>query len=412
MHWLSFESRAGGGRLAYGRGSAVSHPATALGVVDLPHGAAPLARRPGALARLAVRVEVGGGGGGAHPPLLPASLASPYAARQAGRGAPAPLLTVSPHPLPNAAPSPLAAPAGWGSSLAALADPAAPVPAALLPPTCAAVVACLAAPGLGLPPGLAAAIAASLASPSGLLRRTLAAKAARGAPGYLRVGVAPRCGGLAPGEPFVLELWPAGSASPVHGHGGCCGGFVVLHGACTLRTFNSLDGGEPAALAPPSTTTTTTTTTAPTTRPPLFEGVCPPGTVGWFDHTRHQVHSIAAAVPLDVPGAFCATLQAFRYAGDDDVASPFMEIEGREEVAGCPVVCDVDPESDFEFTALAAALLAEHAGAGGGGTSCGAGSAVVALAAVAGPPPAPAGQDGEGAEADDDGEVARFVWVI
>jgi hypothetical protein len=275
------------------------------------------------------------------------------------------------------------------------------------------VVECLASPGVGLPPGLAAAISHSLASPGGLLRRTLAAKAARAGAlgGYIRVGVAPRCGGLAPGEPFVLELWPAGAASPVHAHGGCCGGFAVLHGECTLRTFNSLDGGAPAAAAGGATTA----------RPPLFEGVCTPGMVGWFDHTRHQTHSIAAAVPVDDPGAFCATLQAFRYDDADDVASPFMEVEaasssGAGGDGGGTVVCDVDPASDFEFTALAAALLAEHAAAvgSGGGVSCGMAGDAVALAAVAGPAKAgeaeAAEEEEEGGE--DGGEAARFVWMI
>ena len=310
MHWLSWESSStAGGRLAYGRGTAAPHPSTVLALATLPAGAGPLARAPGRLARLTVRVEVEGGssGGASTPSIL---LASPFAARHAGRGAAA-VLTLSPHPLPAAPPSPLAAvgPA-CAPSLLSLADAAAPMPAPLLPRTCRAVVECLA--GVTLPPPLAAAIGHSLALPNGLLRSALAAKVARGAPPYLRVGVSPRCGALAPGEPFVLELWPAGSSSPIHGHGGCCGGFVVLHGACVLRTFNSLDGSEPSTSA---------------SRTPLFEGLCGPGTVGWFDHSRHQVHSISAAVDDTSPGSFCATLQAFRYAEEDDVASPFMEIE-------------------------------------------------------------------------------------
>jgi hypothetical protein len=245
---------------------------------------------------------------------------------------------------------------------------------------------------VALPPALVAAISHSLATPGALLSAALAAKAARAVASgsavaalpYLRVGVAPRAGALAPGEPFVLEIWPAGSRSPIHGHGGCCGGFVVLHGALTLRTFNSLDGRPCADAA----------------RPPLFEGVCGPGALGWFDPTHHQVHSIAAAVPPG-PGSFCATLQAFRYADCDDVASPFMEVEcevGRR-------VADVDPESDFEYAAMAPALLAEYAAVGKACTGSGGGDGSVAqVAAMAAA--APGGED------EDEGEAARFVWVI
>jgi hypothetical protein len=387
MHWLSWEA----GRLAYGRGTEACHPDTAVLAAALPPGTLrPLARPPGG-ALPSLRVCVAG------PPAV--ALGSAYSARQAGRGA-APgagpataVLALSPHPMPSAPPSPLASPPGWPSSLAAMADPASPLPAALLPnPTVRSVVEALTAPGVALPPALAAAISHSLATPGGLLARTLAAKAARaGGLPYLRVGVAPRAGGLAPGEPFVLEIWPAGSASPIHGHGGCCGGLVVLHGACVLRTFNSLDGG-PSPADP--------------ARRPLFEGLCGPGTVGWFDATHHQVHSITAAVPPG-PGSFCATLQAFRYAACDDVASPFMEMECG---SGSGAVHDVDPASDFEYGAMAAAVLAEHAAAlaKGGGSG---GGVEVAAACAAPLPVVPAGGSAADEEQGEE-EAARFVWVI
>lgn len=416
VHWLSWEaccsSPGGGGRLAYGRGAAGPHPATVLALATLPPGAAPLARSPGVLARLTVRVamEKGCGAASTAPSIL---LASPWAARQAGRGGATAVLTLSPHPLSAAPPSPLASvgPAA-APSLSSLADPAAPTPAPLLPRTCRAVVECLA--GVTLPPPLAAAIGHSLASPAGILRTALDAKVARGAPPYLRVGVSPRCGALAPGEPFVLEIWPAGSASPIHGHGGCCGGFVVLHGACVLRTYNSLDGGGggPSSSSPPS-----------SSRAPLFEGLCGPGAVGWFDQSRHQVHSISAAVDgAAAPGAFCATLQAFRYAEEDDVASPFMEIETGEGVAwGCgalgargahgpPTVSDVAPVSDFQFASLAPALLAEHAGGSAGGSCGGGGGPGAAVVEVTARAAAGGGADEE--EEAGEADAARFVWVI
>lgn len=252
----------------------------------------PLSREP-APRRVRVRADTPFTAG---PPVS----ASPHAARLAARkggGDRPPAVWCARRPLQHT-PPPLALPPGAPASLATLGDPAAPVRFDELPRACQQLVAAVCAPGVGLewpgtaPGALAAAITHSLTA--GALSARLAAKAA--ATGlkipYLRVAVAPprRC---APGEPFVLELWPAGCASPVHSHGGACGVFRVLHGSCTLRTFNAAcaDGPGPRA--------------------PHFEARhLPVSTVGWFDANTHQTHQIEAAP--GPPGTFCATLQAFR----------------------------------------------------------------------------------------------------
>lgn len=42
------------------------------------------------------------------------------------------------------------------------------------------------------------------------------------------------------GVPYVLEIWPVGSGSPVHNHGGACAIIKVLHGSLTISLYNKL----------------------------------------------------------------------------------------------------------------------------------------------------------------------------
>ena len=391
--WLSYDAVGG---LRYGRGYIVE--AAVLASCRAPRCAVeaggPLCREP---APRRVRVRVGGF---SAPPVA----ATPHAARLAARkgGDRPPAVWCGRLPLAHT-PSPLALPPGAPASLAGLGDPAAPVRFEELPRACAQLVAAVCAPGVGLEwPGtprgaLAAAISHSLRG--GALAARLAAKAA--ASGlkipYLRVAVAAprRC---APGEPFVLELWPAGCASPVHSHGGACGVFRVLHGTCTLRTFNAAH-----ADGPPD----------DRGRVPHCEArALPLGSVGWFDGGRHQTHQIVSAG--GPPGTFAATLQAFRYDDDDNVACPFMEVEvaadrpldaagGDAAATAAPAPSsssprDFEPVSDYTFAELAELVLAEHA------------AAVAAVDASAAPTaPAPSTKRVRG---ESPGDMERFDWAI
>ena len=390
--WLSYDALGG---LRYGRGYIVE--AAVLASCRAPRCAVeaggPLCREP---APRRVRVR---GGAFPAPPVAATLHAARLAARKGGDRPPA--VWCGRLPLTHT-PSPLALPPGAPASLAGLGDPSAPVRFEELPRACAQLVAAVCAPGVGLewpntPRGaLAAAISHSLRG--GALAARLAAKAA--ASGlkipYLRVAVAAprRC---APGEPFVLELWPAGCASPVHSHGGACGVFRVLHGKCTLRTFNAVH-----ADGPPD----------DRGRVPHCEArALPLGSVGWFDGGRHQTHQIVSAD--GPPGTFAATLQAFRYDDDDNVACPFMEVEVAADrpldAAGAADAAaprppptssprDFEPVSDYTFAELAELVLAEYAAAVAAGD---------AAAAVTLPPPTTKRVRGESP-----GDMERFDWAI
>ena len=348
----------------------------------------------------------------------------------------APSVSVASRPL-TLTPSPLALPPGAPCSLLSLGDPKAPVRFDELPATCRTLVAALCSPGLdlewpGTPPGtLVAAISRSLRC--GLLKEALEKKAARamavrssrpasamvspaaaGVPArprtpapppppalpYLRVAVAPATRS-APGEPFVLEIWPAGCRSPIHSHGGACGAFRVLHGTCTLSLFNASgadgdsssdedddaedagegNGGEEVEddARRSSSRKKKKSTKNRYARKPHLVATCSRGDVGWFDSGHHQTHSVGA--DAGPPGSFCATLQAFRYSDDDDAQLPFMEVEPAAAAAA-----DAARKRRRRAAAEAEAAAVSLAVSGDGGG----GNALASAPSRPPPPPAPA----------------------
>lgn len=391
------------------------------------------------VARLSARTA----GGQQH-----ASRRAPSSSSSSSRRGRAPSVSVASRPL-TITPSPLALPPGAPCSLLSLGDPRAPVRFDELPATCRTLVAALCSPGLdlewpGTPPGtLVAAISRSLRC--GLLKEALEKKAARGmkcansrpasavaspeaaggvparprtpapppALPYLRVAVAAATRS-APGEPFVLEIWPAGCRSPIHSHGGACGAFRVLHGTCTLSLYNAsgADGdsssddededgeeGEDGAGSGENGENGENGHAGSKThrssgkknksrnnekknrfaRRPHLVATCSRGDVGWFDSGHHQTHSIGA--DAGPPGSFCATLQAFRYADDDDAQLPFMEVEpAAAAAADAARKRRRRAAAEAEAEAAAAASLAASAS---GGSLASAPSRPV-------PPPAPA----------------------
>ena len=56
---------------------------------------------------------------------------------------------------------------------------------------------------------------------------------------YLRITIGPSAR-QSPGIPYVLEIWPAGSQSPVHNHGSTYAIVKVLYGTIENRTFNKM----------------------------------------------------------------------------------------------------------------------------------------------------------------------------
>ena len=390
------------------------------------------------VARLSAR-RAGGQQHARAPSAASAPAPPPSSSRRSCR---APSVSVASRPL-TLTPSPLALPPRSPCSLLSLGDPKAPVRFDELPSTCRTLVAALCSPGIdlewpGTPPGtLVAAISRSLRC--GALKEALERKAARaaavkgisrpasaatspagGVPArprtpappppalpYLRVAVAPATRS-APGEPFVLEIWPAGCRSPIHSHGGACGAFRVLHGTCTLSLYNAsgadgdssssdddeggddgdgvvhsggdegeIDGTRDGRRRKASSKKKPKKNRY--ARRPHLVATCSRGDVGWFDAGHHQTHSIGA--DAGPPGSFCATLQAFRYADDDDAQLPFMEVEPAAAAAA-----DAARKRRRRAAEAEAAALAASAGNGGGGR----GALLASAPSRPAPPPAPA----------------------
>merc|ERR1712200_141703 len=56
---------------------------------------------------------------------------------------------------------------------------------------------------------------------------------------YLRITMG-KALGQSPGIPYVLEIWPQGSRSPIHNHGAVCAVIKVLYGTIQSGIFNKV----------------------------------------------------------------------------------------------------------------------------------------------------------------------------
>merc|ERR1712045_21753 len=112
---------------------------------------------------------------------------------------------------------------------------------------------------------------------------------------YLRITIGddPR---QSPGIPYVLEIWPPGSKSPVHNHGSTFAIVKVLYGTIENRTFNKM----------PS--------TASSHPEALFNFDAHEGQVMWMSPDWYQTHQLC-----NTSTDFCATLNCYRYGEEDSV---------------------------------------------------------------------------------------------
>ncbi|CAK0784442.1 hypothetical protein CVIRNUC_007646 [Coccomyxa viridis] len=184
------------------------------------------------------------------------------------------------------------------------------------------------------------AISYSLRTPGALLHTCCQAKAARLGPGmsprqcYIRVSVGLPCG-TSPGIPYVMEIWPPGHFSPIHNHGNAFGVVRLLHGSISTRIYNKHLGDDH------------------TGREPVQEMTLNKGDITWFSPNWFQTHQLE-----NTTQDFCCTVQGFQYADDDDVHWPYMQFK-----APSGKLDHFLPISDFTFSSMREALLAEYSSA-------------------------------------------------
>ncbi|KAJ7831327.1 RmlC-like cupin domain-containing protein [Mycena olivaceomarginata] len=147
---------------------------------------------------------------------------------------------------------------------------------------------------------------------------------------YLRITLGADLGN-SPGPPYVLEIWPALHASPIHNHGDSHGVIKVLHGKIKAYYFTSLYDAQP--IGPPAN--------------------LEKGDITWIDPENYQVHQLSNE---SRDGSVCCTIQCYSYGAKD-----VRHYEAFDYVneATHKVVEQFEPNSDMRYDEFKAALKQE-----------------------------------------------------
>jgi hypothetical protein len=150
---------------------------------------------------------------------------------------------------------------------------------------------------------------------------------------YVRVTIGPPRGD-SPGVPFVMEIWPKNSYSPVHNHGNTVAIIKVLHGSISSSWFGPLadkDNPEPRRFA---------------------EHTFYAGDATWMTPEMYQTHQLRN--PRS--DTACITIQCYRYLNRDDVHHEFFDYLAP----GGGVRRFFEPNSDIEYLDLIQRVRAEY----------------------------------------------------
>ena len=206
---------------------------------------------------------------------------------------------------------------------------------ASLPATCRELYENVGSPGVALDwpysnPRLRDAINYSINKEGKILNKKLKEKKERGDFTYLRVTVGSDRGS-SPGIPYVLEIWPATSESPIHNHGNAFAVIKVLYGAIKVTVYNKTWDGEE-------------------TQEELMNFTAIQGDVTSISPNWFQTHKLTN----ESDQLFCATIQCYKYGQDDELMWPYFDyLEGK-------TVKEFLPDSDFKFKKLREDLLQEY----------------------------------------------------
>ncbi|KIZ03934.1 hypothetical protein MNEG_4023 [Monoraphidium neglectum] len=169
--------------------------------------------------------------------------------------------------------------------------------------------------------------------------------------GYLRITLGPE-GGDGPGIPYVLEIWPGGSRSPIHNHGGVCAVIKVLRGSIEVALHNKIEFMVPE----PGKEDTSRHPNAQLEElklEPLKVATLVKGDVTWMDKNWFQCHRLHNT--SDQRGDFCATIQCYKYDDEDRVRWPGFDFLSQDRGIGF-----FDPESDMSYSEMRKKVLEEY----------------------------------------------------
>lgn len=204
--------------------------------------------------------------------------------------------------------------------------------AADLPNACQRLYANVSGAGINLRPAdfpeFAQAIQYSIVTPGALCYEKLKKKDPIF--GYLRVTIDTNQGD-SPGQPYVLEIWPAGSSSPIHDHGEACAVIKVLSGQIQVSWFSAL---------------------SPDISQPWGSAIMHADGITFLTPNYYQIHQLHNPSPK-AGGEFCATIQCYRYPDDDTTHYEYFDyIEDGQ-------VKQFLPDSDWSYLDFKALIQAE-----------------------------------------------------
>lgn len=204
--------------------------------------------------------------------------------------------------------------------------------AADLPNACQRLYANVSGVGVNLHPAdfpeFAQAIQYSIVTPGALCNKKLQEKDPIF--GYLRVTIDTNQGD-SPGQPYVLEIWPAGSRSPIHDHGEACAVIKVLSGQIQVSWFAAL---------------------SPDISQPWGSAIMHAGGITFLTPDYYQIHQLHNPSPK-TGGEFCATIQCYRYPDYDTIHYEYFDyIEDG-------TVKQFLPDSDWSYLDFKALIQAE-----------------------------------------------------
>lgn len=208
---------------------------------------------------------------------------------------------------------------------------------ASLPATCRELYENVSSPGVTLDwpyknPRFSDVINYSIKTEGKILKEKLEEKEKNGKFQYLRVNVGTDRGS-SPGIPYVLEIWPPGSESPIHSHGNAYAVEKVLYGAIKFTIYNKTwDKEKP--------------------QKELMSFTATQGDVSWMSPNWFQTHKLTN----ESNELFCATLQCYKYGQDDELMWPYFDYLEDKTVE------EFLPVSDFEcsFKELRKRLFQEY----------------------------------------------------
>ncbi|KAJ7389301.1 hypothetical protein OS493_032461 [Desmophyllum pertusum] len=210
------------------------------------------------------------------------------------------------------------------------------VMSASLPTTCQELYGNVASPDVALNwpysnPRLSDAINYSINTKGKILYEKLKKKSQDGGRmTYLRITLGSHRG-FSPGIPYVLEIWPAESESPIHNHGNAYAVIKVLHGAIKVTVYNK-------------------TWHAEDTQEELSSFTAMQGDVTWISPNWFQTHKLRN----ESKQLYCATIQCYKYGCEEEIMWPYFDyLDGK-------TVKEFLPDSDFDFAKLRVDLLQEY----------------------------------------------------